>query len=414
MTGFRPAAFLAVLLTLTAASCAHTPRASMIVDEETKQPLFEVPTHWQMVDEKDDESLYQANLRNNAGSGRILIGRLALKHDVPEIDGYLYGLHSELVAKIRGKVDVAPYAEDRLTWENDVAGYRTKMRGELDRKAIIIEGITISDGEKAYFHYGLFAEKTYDEERDGYSDILRALGPIRGVTEIRRGGMGLKDAPDSTPAVGSDGATSPDEYKSPATHLGLMEWGTLRDEIVQATGSPLRQGENAIGYRCQYMGASDCVLVYLFDYNHLTHGGYLFEQRYDSPQNHVARYLKLTQQLSRDWGRPLQSAAIWSDTTFKQQGKKWGQALDDGDVIFGTVWDVGSARVVHALRKTKSGQVEHRIMLTNDLLRAQLQQKANSATAHALNSISDEIGREAMAVLGVDTSTNLEFASADE
>lgn len=385
------------LIALLVAGCAHSPKTSKIVDESTNQPLFEVPRHWDLVDEKEGDAIYQANLRNNAGSGRILIGRLALKHDVPEIDGYLYGLHNQLVDRIRGEVEVAPYSEDRLTWANDVKGYRTRMRGELDRKSIVIEGVTFSDGEKAYFHYGLFAEKTYDEERDGYSSILEALGPIRGITQVRKGALELDGATVSEEGV--DGAPSPDAYKSPATHLGLMEWGTLRNRIIEVTGNPLRRGESALGYRCQYMGAPDCVLVYLFDFNHLTHGGFLFEERFDSGQDHVARYLKLTQEMSGQFGLPKQSAAIWADTTFKEQGKKWGEALDKRHVIFGSVWDVGNARVIHALRTTESGDVEHRVMITNDILRAQLQTEARNATAQALDSISDDIAREALAVL---------------
>src|SRR5690606_25889404 len=109
---------------------------------------------WEIVDEQRHDALYQANLRNNAGAGRMLIGQLNVPPQATDIDSYLYRLHTELQNRIRGEIDLSPFAEERLAWSNGVLGYRTKMRGELGRDSVILEGVTFSDGEVAYFHYG--------------------------------------------------------------------------------------------------------------------------------------------------------------------------------------------------------------------------------------------------------------------
>ncbi len=371
--------FVLALFTFSYAGCANPQKVADSAGVEDEQ-LFQIPRYWEVVDEKEGETLYQANLRNNQGAGRMLIGRLTLKSEVTELQSYLYRLHTDLVDRIRGQVDLAPFSEERLVWANGIVGYRTKMRGELGRDAVIIEGVTFSDGKNAYFHYGLFPEKDYEAGRPVYNQVLTSMSPIRGSKVQKDRGFGLDANTEVTSAeVGSDGAASPGAYPSPSTHLGMASWGLTREGVTTQLGPPLRKGEHALGYRCQYVGAPDCVVVYVFEYDQLTHGAFLFEREFDSPHQYVQRYLKMTQQLSQQLGRPQQSAAIWSNPEFKNQGAKWGDALARGDVIFGTVWEMGDARIVHSLRRNDSGRIEHRILASNDRLRETAQSSAPQA-----------------------------------
>ena len=352
-------------------SCGTTgPATSKAKGEEG--PLFVVPQRWEIVDEREGETLYQANLRNNEGAGRMLIGRLKLPAEVPDAGSYLYKLHNQLVDRIRGEVELAPFAEERLAWANGTVGYRTKMRGELGQEVVIIEGITVSDGKSAYFHYGLFPEDVYQTGSVAYQQVLASLGPLKGAQRVRSGLDISGAAGAESQDVGSDGARTPDDYQSPATHLGLASWGITRTDVTKAAGPPLREGQSAIGYRCQLLGADDCVVVYIFEFGQLTHGGFLLEKEL-APKDHVARYLRTTKQLSERFGRPTQSAAIWANPRYKNDGSKWGDALAGGEVIFGTVWKIGPTRVVHSLRKNDEGRVEHRVLMSNDELRASLQ-----------------------------------------
>jgi hypothetical protein len=350
-----------------AAACATNPSRPTAAGESG--PLFEVPRHWEIVDEREGDSLYQANLKNNDGSGRMLIGRLEMQ-EVGELEGYLFRLHTDLVDRIRGEVDVAPFAEDRLAWKNGIVGYRTKMRGQLGNEAIIIEGITFSDGDNAYFQYGLFPEDVYQTGQRAYASVLGSFAPLRGAEKLENQGMNIAAAGEPRSSeIGSDGATSPDDYHSPETQLGMAKWGSTRSEIEAQAGLPLRKGNKAVGYRCQYVGTDDCVVIYIFEYGQLTHGGFLFESDFSNPQDYVARYLQMTKKLTARLGRPAQSSAIWSDPTYRQQGSKWGEALANQQVIFGTVWDIGPTKVVHSLRKTDEGEIEHRLLMSNVKLR---------------------------------------------
>ena len=361
---------LALLSSALLWGCSSAPTTPTVKDESG--PMYTVPRYWQIVDEKESGSLYQANLTNNAGAGRMLLGRLKMRDDVGEVDAYLYKLHKDLVEKVRGETNFVPFSEERVVWDNGTVGYRTRMRGELGREVVIIEGITLSDKTNAYFNYGLFPEENYDQDRLAYAEVLRSLTPIRGATRLRNIGMDIQaDSPESD--VGTDGAASPADYQSPATHLGVAAWGSARTDIESAAGPPPRRGQVAIGYNCQFLATEDCVVIYMFEYGQLTHGGFLFEEKYDNPQQHVARYLRMTKDLSDRFGRPLQSAAIWGNPALKNEGKRWGEALANGDVLFGTVWQIGPSKVVHSLRKSDSGEIEHRLLASNDELRSQLQ-----------------------------------------
>lgn len=356
--------FSVVVFSVLVSACAGSPTQPNAQGDEG--PLYVVPANWEIVDERDG-NIYQANLRNNAGAGRMLVGRLPLKSEVTETEAYLFKLHNQLVDKLKGEVDVAPFSEERLAWTNGVVGYRTRMRGELDRKVVIYEGIALTDGKSAYFHYGMFPENVYSAERAAYTEVLGSLAPIRGAQRQKNVGLEIGGAMGSE--IGADGATSPQDYPDSQTHLGMVAWGTSRQAVEQATGLPPRKGANAIGYRCQFLGTDDCFVVYMFEKGLLTHGGFLLENQYENPQDHVARYLTMTKTLTERYGRPTQSAAIWNDTSFKNDGKRWGEALKARQVIFGTVWQLDGIKIVHSLLTDEEGTVEHRILLSNDAIR---------------------------------------------
>lgn len=344
------------------------------------RPLFGIPDTWRLVGEQQDDTLYQANLQNEEGPGRILVGRLKLEENIRDLGVYLNQLHDSLVDRIRGRANVAPFAEDQLSWTNGLIGYRTQMRGEVGASAVVIEGITFSDGDHAYFNYGLFPEEIYDQERSVYEEILSSFRPLRGAEIERDRGLNVErgKVAEKEDTAGSDSAESPEDYKSPKTHLGVVEWGTSRQEIVEAEGEPLREGKNAIGYRCQFLGLEDCVVIYLFTFDDLTHGGFLLESDYDNPQKFVSKYLRLTKDLTDNYGKPTQSAAIWQNPKYRDNGKMWGRALVENHVIFGTVWQVGPTKIVHSLRKNDDGDIDHRILMTNEKLRKELQQRVQS------------------------------------
>lgn len=372
-----------VLGALLTAPCATSPGPSpgpaSDAGSENKAPLFELPEHWRIVDEQEKSGVYQANLKNRAGAGRILVGRMQLQQDeIRDLSVYLHKLNDSLVNRIRGRANLDPFAQDRLAWSNDMIGYRTKMRGNLGDRVVILEGITFSDGNYAYFHYGLFPEADYKEEREAYASLLASFRPLRDAERRSTRGMAIAQSDEAAAAdKHRDGAESPSDYQSPKTHLGLAQWGTSRDAIVEQAGEPLRQGNRAIGYRCRFVGLDNCVVIYIFTFDQLTHGGFLIEDEFDDPQKYVSKYLRLTKTLTDRYGKPEQSSAIWNNPKYKNDGKQWGEALAQNHVVFGTVWEIGPAKVVHSLRK-KDGEIDHRVVVTNEKLRKQLQKKVQA------------------------------------
>ncbi|MFB6372660.1 MAG: hypothetical protein ABEN55_06020 [Bradymonadaceae bacterium] len=366
---------------LMTAQCASSPGPTGPDGAEGESaPLFELPEHWRLVDEKEGAAVYQANLQNRDGPGRILVGRLSLQdNDIRDLSVYLYNLNDSLVERIRGRADLDPFAQDRLKWSNGMIGYRTKMRGSLGSDAVILEGIAFSDGNYAYFHYGLFPESAYEQEREAYESLLASFRPLRGAEQKTTRGMNIAKAEDVTQQKDyGDGAESPDDYRPPKTHLGLVEWGTTRQTVRSQAGEPLRKGNRALGYQCQFLGLDHCVVIYIFTFDQLTHGGFIVENDYDTPQKYVSKYLRITKTLSQQYGKPKQSSAIWSDPKYRNEGAKWGKALTKNHVVFGTVWQKGPIKIVHSLRKGDNGKIEHRIMFNNEQLRSELQQKVQA------------------------------------
>jgi hypothetical protein len=155
----------------------YTPTAT-----DENGPIFTVPKRWEIVNQRQVDRLYQADLRDNAGAGRLLVGRLELSDSVRNAENGVLQLHTALIDRIRNEADLTPFAREQLTWSNGIVGYRTKLRGELGGKTVVLEGITLSDDANAYLHFGLFPETTYETSRTAYEDVLRSLSPLRGAT----------------------------------------------------------------------------------------------------------------------------------------------------------------------------------------------------------------------------------------
>lgn len=374
---------------LGAAACTTSSGSVPTVDgtsgnnAESRGPLFEVPAHWEVANHNNQSDVYQANLQNRDGGGRMLVGRLPLEGNVREIDAYLHKLHTSLVDRIRGKADVSPFAQDRLEWSNGIVGYQTKLRGSIGRQAIVIEGLTFSDEKYAYFSYGLFPEDDYEEERSGFRALTTSFRPLQGAERRKSEPLDVDSETlterDSATGPGEDSARSPEDYRSPRTHLGVVSWGTSRKALRRQEGEPLRESDRALAYRCQFAGIESCLVVYVFTLDKLTHGAFIIKSERDPPQKYVSEYLKLTKRLSKRFGQPEQSSAIWNTPKYKDQGDKWGEALARGHVIFGTVWHIGPTKVVHALRNEEDDGIDHRIFLSNDALREKLQKRLKAS-----------------------------------
>jgi hypothetical protein len=199
MTCHKVFPLFVIALSLAALSCAgnrHKPTAT------GEGPLFDVPRHWVIVNQKEGDRLYQADLRNNAGAGRLLVARLRYREEVAEVDDHVFRLHDELNQRIRRLVELEPTSREQLTWSNGIVGYRTEMRGELGDETVVLEGVTLSDGASAYIHYALFPADVSDVVRPATVEVLRSLYPLRGAKESASplGDVERPDAEASAPA----------------------------------------------------------------------------------------------------------------------------------------------------------------------------------------------------------------------
>lgn len=373
--------------------------ASGAASKSSGSNLFDVPSGWRLVDQQDSGRVYQAKLENRTGPGRILMGRLLIERDVGDLSAYLGTVHKSLVDRLKGSADLAPYVEDNLEWTNGMIGMKTLLRGAVQNRGVIISGLTFSDGENAYFLYGVFPEDEYQQGQQDYSRMLSSLAPLEGVSRVKNnlkvasvenkvasvdeqrgpGGPATTATGGETAAPDRDASDRSSLVGNPHSHFREFKWGATKSDIRRVEGDPVKESGNALVYRCKLFGFDDCLLVYMFTLGQLTHGAYIIDDQYDDANQYIKDYLDTGKRLISTYDKPRQNAAIWSVTKFRDQRNRWGKALLMGHVVFGGVWEMGDdVKLIHSLKADYEGGVLHRIIVKNGSLRERLQQRARA------------------------------------
>lgn len=353
-----------------------TPTSNTEVDShvglsDTIAGFVQVPHGWRVAQEQHNENLYQAQLTSADDTSRILIGQIPL--DVSTVDDtslYLSNLHNLLVERIRGESGAYTFTEESISWANGVEGLRTLLKGESGAEPIIIEGMTFMTSDAVYFIYGRFLEEHYQEARTSYQAVIASAKPLQGKAPPTkdRTDVALSTVPETQPPKETpDQAPTPTEFtifNAPSTQIAGFSWGTPRDEIKQSQGEPARATPQLIAYQASMEGIPGA-LVYHFTFEKLTQVMFVFHNTHEDARSYLDDFIRIDKSITANYGEPLQRATIWSNDRHKSDQTMWADAVILGDVVFGSVWTMGDAKVIHSLKSDGAGGIHHRIVYKN-------------------------------------------------
>ncbi len=351
---------------------------------DAESRFIDVPTGWDLKDERASAELYQAQLVSQDGQSRMLLGSIPINaSDVRDTSYYLNQLHNSLVDRIRGESGAEPFTEESLSWANGTEGLRTLLRGGSGDDALIIEGLTFLTADHVYFIYGRFPEAQYQQSRQGYQQVLATAQPLQGADQAPQKDSMEVALDQIEKEVGGD-EPSPEEqlldtsfkvFPSPQDGLGEFAWGEARQTIQTRRGSPERQTSQMIAYQGT-MESIKGAMVYLFTFDRLTRGTFVFGTTHDKPSNYLKEFISTDQSMSATYGEPLQRATIWNNERYKADQSKWAEALVKGDVVFGSVWQLGDVKIIHSLKSDGLGGVNHRIVYKNNKIQEDIARTA--------------------------------------
>jgi hypothetical protein len=363
---------LAAALTFSVSVGCKTTATSTEQGVDSSQAGFvNVPSGWKIADEKAGEDLYQAQLISDDGQAKILLGSIPMNASkVRDKSYYLSQLHNSLVERIRGESGAQPFTEESINWANGTEGLRTLLRGGSNDEALIIEGLTFLTEDHVYFIYGRFPEAQYQKSRQGYQQVLATATPLQGGAAPQKDSMEV-----ALDMIEREETSEPSDderlleaalnvFPEPGNGLGEFVWGEARQNIQTRRGAPERQTSQMLAYQGTLEGIKGA-MVYLFTYDRLTRGTFVFGSAHEDPMAYLNEFITTDQRMSALYGEPVQRATIWSNERYKADQGKWAEALIKGDVVFGSVWQMGDVKVIHSLKSDGLSGVNHRIVYKN-------------------------------------------------
>ncbi|MGB7296045.1 MAG: hypothetical protein WBC70_10690 [Candidatus Aminicenantales bacterium] len=120
-----------------------------------------------------------------------------------------------------------------------------------------------------------------------------------------------------------------------------MKWGLSKKQILEMEGKPLSQekakGLDIMKYQQKLINL-DCSIEYEFAANKLTGTRFSFDTEYLDKNAYLKDYQKVKNALVQKFGRPLEEAMDWRDTTFKDDFGAWGEAVSLGHLELSSLW----------------------------------------------------------------------------
>lgn len=120
-----------------------------------------------------------------------------------------------------------------------------------------------------------------------------------------------------------------------------LKWGLSKKQILEMEGKPQAQekskGVDIMRYQQKLINL-DCSISYLFAANRLTGTRFSFNTEYLDKNAYLEDYRKVKDALVQKFGRPLEEAMDWRDTTFKDEFGAWGEAVSLGHLEMSSRW----------------------------------------------------------------------------
>ncbi|MFZ2053153.1 MAG: hypothetical protein WAU81_03050 [Candidatus Aminicenantales bacterium] len=156
-----------------------------------------------------------------------------------------------------------------------------------------------------------------------------------------------------------------------------MKWGLSKKQILEMEGKPSAQkkakGLDIMNYQQKLINL-DCSIEYIFATNKLTRTRFSFTTEYLDKNAYLEDYQKIKDALVQKFGRPLEEAMDWRNTTFKDDFGSWGEAVSLGHLELSSRWLTPQTEILAVL----SGENEE-ILLTVEYAGLQLKELARKS-----------------------------------
>ena len=131
-----------------------------------------------------------------------------------------------------------------------------------------------------------------------------------------------------------------------------MRWGSSKKQILEMEGKPTAQekakGLDIMKYQQKLINL-DCSIEYVFAANKLTRTRFSFNTEYLDKNAYLGDYQKVKGALIQKFGRPLEEAMDWRDTTFKDDFEAWGEAVSFGHLELSSRWLTPQTEIIAVL-----------------------------------------------------------------
>jgi hypothetical protein len=131
-----------------------------------------------------------------------------------------------------------------------------------------------------------------------------------------------------------------------------MKWGLSKKAIVEQEGKPVDQrkmkGLDVMRYRQQVINL-DCAIDYFFAANKLNRTRFTFSGNDLDKNTYLQDYQRIKDALTQKFGRPLEEAMKWRDTSYKDDFSAWGEAVSLGHLELSSRWLTSQTEITASL-----------------------------------------------------------------
>ncbi|OGD31401.1 MAG: hypothetical protein A2V45_02430 [Candidatus Aminicenantes bacterium RBG_19FT_COMBO_58_17] len=156
-----------------------------------------------------------------------------------------------------------------------------------------------------------------------------------------------------------------------------MHWGLSKKQVVELEGKPSDQrkvrGLEVMRYQQRVINL-DCAIDYFFATNKLSLTRFSFAGDYLDKNAYLQDYQKVKDALVQKFGRPLEEAMKWRDTSYKDDFASWGEAVSLGHLEMSSRWLTSQTEITASL----SG-ADDEILLTVEYAGLQLKELAKKS-----------------------------------
>jgi hypothetical protein len=153
-----------------------------------------------------------------------------------------------------------------------------------------------------------------------------------------------------------------------------MQWGLSKKEVVELEGKPVDQrkvkGLDVMRYQQRVINL-ECAIDYFFAANKLSRTRFSFAGDYLDKNAYLQDYQTIKDALVQKFGRPLEEAMKWRDSSYKDDFAAWGEAVSLGHLELSSRWLTPQTEITASLTGT-----EEEILLTVEYAGLELKELA--------------------------------------